>query len=189
MDDSTKDAKLEAFARNLYAAMSDDELRAIMDDEGERQFKRELALAVLGERERGADRAADDEAEVAAGIAERQAEREAAAAESLPADLQPVPAPDAAEMTENGRAALMFAVSLRAGGMDATPMRTGSVQGKPVKDGWTVNVHDGEHEIGFVACWWGRGHFIAYAEISGHRERSAEAASVMLACWEACKRG
>lgn len=69
---------------------------------------------------------------------------------------------------------------MTAAGFPARARQTQAVQGRKVRDGWSVNLRDEDEEIGVVACWWGRGHFTAFAEIAGHRERTEEAAELLV---------
>lgn len=185
------DANLEAMTRNDHA----------------RQVERDVAAAILADRKAhhaqlaedegrqlAADRAAKnaDKAEKAAKLAaleqQEAAERDAyrknleAFKGNAIVDRSPGEALEAPK-TENELAARMFADALKEG-LDVRPdlvhvMKTEAISGNRVRDGWTVNYHDGEAEVGLVAVWWGRGHFKAYIEIVGHIGRTAEAAALL----------
>lgn len=182
---TSPDATDEQTWRANYAGHTNDQLRDIVEGNGDSLIdSRDWAQAVLAEREEKSQadhqRLVDQqEAEWQAQVAERQAEREKAMAV---VDNEPAPGkPDPVASSENHAAAIRFAARLTAAGLVTGVAQTRAVQGRPVKDGWAVNVHDGDNEIGFVACWWGRAHFLAYAEVAGHRERTDEAADLLLA--------
>jgi hypothetical protein len=82
-------------------------------------------------------------------------------------------------MSENQIYAEKFAAIMRRRGFVALARQTHRVQGREVVNGWTVNVRDNETEMGVVACWFGRRHFVSYLEIAGHADRTEEAAELM----------
>lgn len=84
-------------------------------------------------------------------------------------------------LSQNQHDAETFAGILRSSGLNAKARETKRIQGRDVYDGWMVNVRDEGQEIGIVAAWHGRRHFVCYVEIAGHAERTEEAARIMLA--------
>jgi len=162
--------------------LSDDKLDEISRDDSLRQSERDLAGDILADRKTyAASQVAEAEAEAErlAHLEQQSAERAAAHAnedKSQPVDIE-------VTRTENEQAARSFAAALKEG-LDVKPdlvhvMRTEAIAGVKVRDGWTVNYHDNETEVGLVAVWWGRGHFKAYIEMVGHIGRTAEAAALL----------
>lgn len=177
--------------RMRMVSLLDANLEQITRDESRRQVERDMAAAILADRAAYiASQAAEVEAR-ATGVAQRekaaqertsrlsaQAAERAAAAKEWPVEEEVA---GAAPQTENEKAARLFAMFLE----DLVPcdlvqvMKTQSIAGSKVIDGWTVNYHDPHTEIGLVAVWWGRGHFKAYVEMVGHIGRTAEGATVL----------
>ena len=171
-------------SQDRLVTLTDDELRAFEADESNRVTLRDYALGILSAREAERQSAhqaqlAEAEAKAQAEVQQRQADREAARAVVDETPAQPKGEPEAS--SANHAAAIRFNQRLAAAGLHTGVMQTEAVQGRRVRDGWMVNVHDTDLEIGFVACWWGRGHFTAFAEVAGHRDRTDEAADLMLA--------
>jgi hypothetical protein len=151
---SAADAKLANEWRARMLEMSDAELRVVVADDANRMILREMAQVILAARSEWT----------------RQ----------LREEVEGAPEPSQVAADTNQSAAERFAKRLTEAGFPAHAVKTLAVQGRKVKDGWAVNMHDADLEIGVVAAWWGRGHFTAYAEIAGHRERSDEAAELLL---------
>jgi hypothetical protein len=175
MNDTTNISELRA----RLGAVSDAKLEQMTRDESLRQVERDVAGDMLREREQL-------EA-TKQGVARREERRQAARAtvddaswpETLPAVLGHPGGSQA--MTKNQAAAESFAGILQRVGLPAKARRTQKVNGRDVVDGWTVNVRDAEAEVGYVAVWYGRGHFLAYVEITGHRDRTDETAAMFAA--------
>jgi hypothetical protein len=161
---------------------SDARLEAMTRNDNARQVERDVAAAILADRKTyAASQVAEAEAEAKrlAHLEQQAAERAAAHANedrAQPVDIE-------VTRTDNHLAAYSFAAALKEG-LDVKPdlvhvMRTEAIAGVKVRDGWTVNYHDNETEVGLVAVWWGRGHFKAYIEMVGHIGRTAEAAALL----------
>lgn len=161
---------------------SDASLEAMTRNDNARQVERDVAAAILADRKTyAASQVAEAEAEAKrlAHLEQQAAERAAAHANedrAQPVDIE-------VTRTENELAARSFADALKEG-LDVKPdlvhvMRTEAIAGNKVRDGWAVNYHDNETEVGLVAVWWGRGHFKAYIEMVGHIGRTAEAAALL----------
>jgi hypothetical protein len=200
-----------ASVRMSMVGVADGRLEQIANDESRRLVERDVPRQILQERadERELERQAKERADLERAEFDRRerekrdtAAREAAAArvEAREAARQPDPVPPAQDAQKgklrhprlaghdnngpNATAARSFAASLTAAGLDCEARPTLSLSNRgPVKDGWTVNVRDDALELGFVASWYGRGHFQCYAEIAGHIERTDEAAALCLAMW------
>jgi hypothetical protein len=165
--------------RARLVGLSDAKLDQMSRDESLRQVERDVAGDML--RERG------QLEQHRQGVARREERRQAARAtvddaqepETLPAVLGHLGGSQA--MTKNQAAAESFAGILQRIGLPAKARRTQKVNGRDVVDGWTVNVRDAEAEVGYVAVWHGRGHFLAYVEINGHRDRTDETAALFAA--------
>lgn len=155
--DASPDATDEQIWRANYAGLSVDQLGDIVLDDNSTDTQREVALALISEKQ------------TQAAIEARKA-----AVDDTPADPVSLPA----EASTNRAAADRFARALSAVGLTTGVRATNVVQGRPVKDGWAVNVRDEDREIGYVAAWWGRAHFLAYIEMAGHRSRTDEAAQL-----------
>lgn len=159
--------------------LPDAKLEQMTRDEGARQVEREVAGDILLERENlEATRQG-----VARRAAARQAARDIVDDTQEPETALPASGDPGAfqGMSKNEVAAHNFALILGRVGLPARPRRTQKVNGRDVIDGWTVNVRDSEAEIGYVAVWYGRGHFQAYIEITGHRDRTDETAAMFAA--------
>lgn len=168
--------------RMRMIGLPDAKLDQMTRDESRRQVERDVAGDILADRKTyAASQAAEAEAEAArlAHLEQQAAERAAAQANedrSQPVDIE-------VTRTENEQAARSFADALKEG-LDVKPdfvhvVRTEAIAGNKVRDGWAVNYHDPETEVGLVAVWWGRGHFKAYIEMVGHIGRTAEAAALL----------
>jgi len=168
--------------RMRMVGLPDAKLDQISRDDSLRQVERDIALGILANRRTYASSLtveAEQEAKRKAMIEQQAAEREAARRSedtAQPVDIE-------VTRTENEQAARMFAAALKEG-LDVKPdqvhvMRTEAIAGNKVRDGWTVNYHDTEAEVGLVAVWWGKGHFKAYIEMVGHIGRTAEAAALL----------
>jgi len=160
--------------------LPDAKLDQMSRDDSLRQVERDIALGILANRRTYASSHAAEVEEAAkhrAMLEQQAAEREAARRSedtAQPVDIE-------VTRTENEQAARMFADLLQAA-VDPNlvhVMRTEAIAGNKVRDGWTVNYHDNEAEVGLVAVWWGRGHFKAYIEMVGHIGRTAEAAALL----------
>lgn len=160
-----------------FKGAKDATLEQITRDDSRREVERVVAADILRNRQ------IQHEHEQA--IKQRQAAREAARAMlEEPEEPKPVSAATgqrrASEgLSENQIFAEQFADIFRRRGFVATARKTERIQGREVVNGWTVNVHDKENEVGVVACWHGRRHFVSYLEISGHADRTQEAAELM----------
>lgn len=165
--------------RMRMVSLPDAALEAITRDDNRRQVERDVAAAIL------ADRAAyntshEGDIELAkkhqGSLAQQAEERKAAAEKTGGDDAAHV---DGEDRTANERSAQAFAFTLNAAGLKCQAMRTQAIANRgPVKDGWVVNYHDTDLEIGLVATWWGRNHFQAYIEVAGHADRSDETAAM-----------
>lgn len=175
--------------RMRMIGLPDAKLDQMSRDDSLRQVERDIARTIMYERDRirllgdpvnavsVAALEAREEAKRKAMLAQQAAEREAArrsedTAQSVDIEVT---------RTENEQAARMFADMLQAA-VDPNlvhVMRTEAIAGNKVRDGWTVNYHDNEAEVGLVAVWWGKGHFKAYIEMVGHIGRTAEAAALL----------
>ena len=168
--------------RMRMVGLPDAKLDQMSRDDSLRQVERDIALGILANRRTYASSLtveAEQEANRQAMLQRQAAERDAARRRedtAQPVDIE-------VTRTENEQAARMFAAALKEG-LDVKPdqvhvMRTEAIAGVKVRDGWTVNYHDNETEVGLVAVWWGRGHFKAYIEMVGHIGRTAEAAALL----------
>jgi hypothetical protein len=168
--------------RMRMTGLPDARLEQMTRDESRRQVERDVAGDILAERRTYAASAAveaEAEAERRQMLRKQGKEREAARLsedQAQPVDIE-------VTRTDNHLAAYSFAAALKEG-LDVKPdlvhvMRTEAIAGVKVRDGWTVNYHDNETEVGLVAVWWGRGHFKAYIEMVGHIGRTAEAAALL----------
>lgn len=181
--------------RMRMVGLPEAKLEQMTRDDNARQVERDVAAAILADRKTYAasiaapgglvgdlgafHQVAEAEAEAKrlAHLEQQAAERAAAHANqdrTQPVDIE-------VTRTENEQAARSFAEMLQA---TVDPnlvhvMRTQAIAGSKVRDGWTVNYHDSETEVGLVAVWWGRGHFKAYIEMVGHIGRTAEAAALL----------
>lgn len=159
--------------------LPDAKLEQMTRDEGARQVEREVAGDILLEREnleatrQGVARRAERRQLARATVDDEQGPETLPAATGHPGGSQ--------AMTKNQAAAESFAAILQRVGPPAKARRTMKVNGRDVVDGWTVNCRDGEAEVGYVAVWYGRGHFQAYIEITGHRDRTDETAALFVA--------
>lgn len=157
--------------------MPDAKLEQMSRDESLRQVERDVASAILCARE--------IDFRVKKGVEERERRRQEAreTIDALPETKQ-LPAATGQRrgyegLSKNEAAATMFAdVLVSRCGLPAKARRTQKIQGRDVVDGWVVNVRDPEAEVGYVAAWWGRGHFTAYVEIAGHIDRTDEVAAL-----------
>lgn len=168
--------------RMRMTGLPDARLEQMTRDESRRQVERDVAGDILAERRTYAASAAveaEAEAERRQMLRKQAEEREAATLTedgAQPVDIE-------VTRTDNHLAAYSFAAALKEG-LDVKPdlvhiMRTEAIAGVKVRDGWAVNYHDNETEVGLVAVWWGRGHFKAYIEMVGHIGRTAEAAALL----------
>jgi hypothetical protein len=175
--------------RMRMVGLPDAKLDQMSRDDSLRQVERDIARTIMYERDRirllgdpvnavsVAALEAREEAKRRAMLEQQAAEREAARRRedtAQPVDIEMT-------RTENEQAARMFADMLQAA-VDPNlvhVMRTEAIAGNKVRDGWTVNYHDTEAEVGLVAVWWGKGHFKAYIEMVGHIGRTAEAAALL----------
>lgn len=166
--------------RMRMIGLPDAKLEQMTRDDSLRQIERDVAGDILaGRRTYAASAAVEAEAERRAMLRKQAEQREAARRRedtAQPVDIE-------VSRTENEQAARMFAAALKEG-LDVKPdlvhvMRTEAIAGNKVRDGWTVNYHDNEAEVGLVAVWWGKGHFKAYIEMVGHIGRTAEAAALL----------
>jgi hypothetical protein len=180
MREGTMEDEHENTIRMRMSGLPDAKLDQMSRDDSLRQVERDVALGILANRRTYASSLtveAEQEAKRKAMLAQQAAEREAARRRedtAQPVDIE-------VTRTENEQAARMFADMLQAA-VDPNlvhVMRTEAIAGNKVRDGWTVNYHDSETEVGLVAVWWGRGHFKAYIEIVGHVGRTAEAAALL----------
>lgn len=166
--------------RMRMVGLPDAKLDQMSRDDSLRQVERDIALAIIANRRTYASSHAAEVEQAAkhrAMLEQQAAEREAARRRedtAQPVDIE-------VTRTENEQAARMFAGMLQAA-VDPNlvhVMKTEAIAGNKVRDGWTVNYHDNEAEVGLVAVWWGRGHFKAYIEMVGHIGRTAEAAALL----------
>lgn len=176
--------------RMRMVSLLDAQLEQITRDESRRQVERDVAAAILADRAahsaslaaeteilviaaREEERAATERAEA---LQRQLAEREAA---RLNSDGGKPTIDEVAQKSGNQRGAETFAEILCAAGLKCQAMRTQAIANRgPVKDGWVVNYHDQDLEIGLVATWWGRSHFQAYIEVAGHAGRTCETAGL-----------
>lgn len=173
------------------AAMDDDTLNRFVHAGTTDELERGMAIAEQRRRnEVAADaRAAEHHAQALKERDERIAARRLAAeatdVQSQPETLPPATGQRRASQgpSQNQADAETFASILRSSGLNAKAVATKRIQGRDVYDGWTVNVRDQEQEIGVVACWHGRRHFVCYLEVTGHADRTEEAAAIMLAAF------
>jgi hypothetical protein len=174
--------KAEAEIARSFMDLSDAKLEQISRDESLRQIERDLAADLLHHRGLTAERRA------ARGAADARLEARQLA-RAYRDDSQDRDTPSAATgqrrgsegLSKNREAAERFAEQLKAGGMNAIARQTKRIQGREVVDGWTVNVRDDAQEVGIVAAWWGRNHFTCFIEVTGHADRTDEAAGIVMA--------
>jgi len=166
--------------RMRMIGLPDAKLERMTHDDSLRKVERDVAGDILaGRRTYAASAAVEAEAEAERRAMLRKQAEEREVARRREDTAQPVDID--AVRTENEQAARMFAGLLQAA-VDANlvhVMKTEAIAGSKVRDGWTVNYHDNEAEVGLVAVWWGRGHFKAYIEMVGHIGRTAEAAALL----------
>jgi hypothetical protein len=168
--------------RMRMIGLPDAKLERMTHDDSLRKVERDVAGDILaGRRTYAASAAVEAEAEAERRAMLRKQAEEREVARRREDTAQPVDID--AVRTENEQAARMFAAALKEG-LDVKPdqvhvMKTEAIAGSKVRDGWTVNYHDSESEVGLVAVWWGKGHFKAYIEMVGHIGRTAEAAALL----------
>lgn len=171
------------------AAMDDDTLNRFIHTGTTDELERGIAIAEQRRRNKEAAeaRAAEHHAEALRRRDERSAARRLAGGAS-DGQSQPETLPAATGQrrgsewpSKNQQDAETFASILRSSGLNAKAVKTTRIQGRDVYDGWTVNIRDQAQELGVVACWHGRRHFICYLELTGHAERTEEAAAIMMA--------
>lgn len=192
----------EANVRARMAGLSEAKLEQISRDDARRQIERDVALDMLETmRKHGEVASAVDLLTSTAeaireqtGISdvlrkayqqpldelnEKQAQR-LAAREGGGIDWPDMPGmekPQDIYSSENARLAHEFAQAITEAGFPCKAARTARIANHgEVKDGWVVNLRDTATEIGVVACWWGRRHFTAFIEISGHNDLTDETA-------------
>lgn len=185
VDPSEAQAEIErqrwhpSVVRMSMVSLPDAKLEQMTRDDSLRQVERDVADIIMRERR--------SEAETKAAVEQRaEARRLAKEAADDAQDLETVPAatgqPRGSEgLSKNQAAAESFAAILQRVGLPAKARRTQKVNNRDVVDGWTVNCRDAEAEVGYVAVWHGRGHFLAYVEIAGHRDRTDETAAMFAA--------
>lgn len=173
---------IEASLRAAWANHPDAMLDQLSRDESLRQIERDVAKDMLRERESAKNIAQADAAK------QQRLEARTLAKEAVDdsQDRQTLSAATGQRRVSQGPSknqdhAENFAAMLRSSGLNAKARATQRIQGRDVHDGWQVNVRDDAQEIGIVACWHGRQHFVCYLEITGHAERTEEAADIMLA--------
>lgn len=180
--------------RMRMVSLLDAQLEQITRDDSRRQVERDVARAILADRTAySASLTAETESLVATAQEEEKAVTERAealqrqsaereAAHKNTGGDEPMAGDGSDWRSANHQAAEAFAKILNAAGLKCRPMRTQAIANRgQVKDGWVVNYHDQDTEIGFVATWWGRNHFQAFVEIAGHSDRTAEAADIFAA--------
>lgn len=173
--------------RMQMGGLADAQLEQITRDDSRRQVDRDVAAEILAIRK--------TEASAKEAAASRETRRQAAReASDAPEEPKPVSAATGQRRasegpSENQLAAEQFAEIIGKSGLVAKARPTQRIQGREVHDGWTVNVRDEKAEIGVVACWYGRRHFIAFVEITGHSDRTVETAEMMRAVFDAAKGG
>lgn len=154
LDELERSQRSEAVIRMKMVGLDAEALRSIADDEKRHQFERDIAGKVLAERAAAHARVDIDE----------------------PAPPLPWRLPEGNQVHAEA-----FAKILRDARLPCQVMGTHAIAGRgPVKDGWVVNYHDPDTEIGLVAAWWGRRHFTAYLEIAGHCDRTEETAELLV---------
>lgn len=178
-------------AMKEFAELPQAKLERMRRDEALPEFEREAAgrlydvrQAAIDEIEaRGREKQAEFEKAVEARKEARRLAREKNSGQEEPETVSAATGQRRGSegLSKNRVAAETFADMLADAGLNAKARPTQRIQGRDVRDGWTVNVRDDEHEIGIVACWWGRDHFTCFLEIAGHVDRSAEGAVAVLA--------
>jgi hypothetical protein len=93
-------------------------------------------------------------------------------------------------MSSNQANAESFAEILRGAGFpNAKARQTAAIAGVPVKDGWMVNIHDTDSELGCVGVFYGRKHFKGYLEFQGYEDAAPEIARAFAMLLVAAREG
>jgi hypothetical protein len=187
LDELERSQRSEAVIRMKMVGLENTALHRIARDEKRHQFERDIATNILTERQHEMDkreeaaRIASAEEDAARAIMEERAAAHARVDTEEEAQRQHDAYDAERGPTNNYEHARVFALALNEAGLTCQVMGTQAIAGRgQVKDGWVVNYHCQDTEIGVVAAWWGRGHFTAYLEIAGHRDRTEETAALLV---------
>ena len=86
--------------------------------------------------------------------------------------------PQPPEPMRNQLEAEAFAKVFQDAGYQVNARPTSNIGGLPVRDGWVVNIHDGETGFGMVGVFWGMRQFKAYTEFVGSKNDAQEVAAI-----------